>query len=232
MRIALIGSPGSGKGTQALRIAQALDIRGVGTGEIIRRAIRDGTEFGRIAAPLIDAGKFIPDELADEIVRGELADSGDFLLDGYPRTVAQAEWFDGWLKSQSIALDAVIDLSISDDEAVRRILGRRICPNLRCGITFAAPELRFENCPRCGTPPGIRLDDSEEIVRTRLAIFHAVQQPIRDFYRRGGILIEISASAPVDSITERILNSLPLSHRPDHEPIVPCFNGTTTNPPS
>jgi len=214
MRLVLIGAPGSGKGTQARRLCERLGLVYIGTGDILRDAIRLGTAVGREAQPLIDAGRFVPDSVANDLVADlfRARRPEKFVMDGYPRTYAQAIAFDALLAQQFLKLDAVIDLSVSDDEVVRRIGGRRICSDAACGIcynrafeTSAHPDV----CDRCGSRLKAREDDGEATVRQRLAIFHSNTDALLDHYRRAGLVKEVSATDPVETIYESIVRRLP-----------------------
>ena len=214
MRLVLIGAPGSGKGTQARRLCERLGLVYIGTGDILREAIRRGTAVGREAKPLIDAGRLVPDTVANDMV-AELFRARrpeKFVMDGYPRTYSQAIAFDALLAQQFLKLDAVVDLSVSDDEVVRRIGGRRICTSAACGVCSNSafqPTVAPDACDRCGSPLAVRDDDSEATVRTRLAEFHANTDALIEHYRRAGLLKEISATDPVESIYRNIVRRLP-----------------------
>lgn len=214
MRLVLIGAPGSGKGTQARRLCERLGLLYIGTGDILREAIRSGTAVGREAKPLLGAGRLVPDTMANDMVadlfRAHRPEK--FVMDGYPRTYSQAIAFDALLAQQFLKLDAVVDLAVSDDEVVRRIGGRRICSGAACGYCFNPafePTAAPGACDRCGSPLAVRDDDSEATVRTRLAEFHANTDALIEHYRRAGLLNEISATEPVESIYQNIVRRLP-----------------------
>ena len=214
MRLVLIGAPGSGKGTQARRLCERLSLVYIGTGDILREAIRLETAVGREARPLIDAGRLVPDTMANDMVADlfRARRPEKFVLDGYPRTYSQAIALDALLAQQFLKLDAVVDLAVDDDEVVRRIGGRRCCSNAACGVCY---NLAFQPiaqpgiCDRCGHSLAERPDDGEATVRTRLAEFHANTDALVEHYRRAGLLKEISAVDPVETIYANILRRLP-----------------------
>jgi adenylate kinase len=215
MRLVLVGPPGSGKGTQAKLLVERLGLAYIGTGEILRDAIRQGTPTGRLADPLIKQGLLVPDTVVNDVV-AELFRRPDrperFVMDGYPRTYAQAIAFDALLAQQFLKLDAVIDLDIPDDEVVRRISSRRCCANKACGTCFNlafVPPKKDGVCDKCGSPLMLRDDDKEETVRRRLAEFHKNTDALIDHYRQRGLLREVSAMDPVETIYGNIVKRLP-----------------------
>ncbi len=214
MRLVLIGAPGSGKGTQARKLCERLGLLYIGTGDILRAAIRQNTTVAREAKPLIDAGRLVPDTMANDLV-AELFRAQhpeQFVMDGYPRTYSQAIAFDALLAQQFLKLDAVVDLAVSDDDVVRRIGSRRCCSNSACGVCY---NLEFQRpklpnvCDRCGSTLMNRDDDGETTVRTRLAEFHANTDSLIEHYRRAGLLKEISATDPAETIYQNIVQCLP-----------------------
>lgn len=214
MRLVLVGPPGSGKGTQAKRLVERLGLSYVGTGDMLREAVRRQTEVGRLVEPLMKQGLLVSDVIVNEAVaelfRGEHRPER-FVMDGYPRTYAQAIAFDALLAQQMLALDAVIDLDIADEEVVRRISGRWCCPKTDCGLCFhltAQPPKVAGRCDRCGSELVQRADDKEETVRRRLTEFHRNTDDLVDHYRRRGLLREVPATDPPETIYQNILKAL------------------------
>lgn len=215
MRLVLVGPPGSGKGTQAKRLVERLGLSYVGTGEILREAVRLNTPVGRVAGPLLKQGLLVPDPVVNDVVaelfRGP-SRPDRFVMDGYPRTLAQAVAFDALLRQQFLKLDAVVNLAIDDEEVVRRISGRRCCPNPACGVCFHvlanAPKAPGV-CDRCGSSLTLRDDDKEETVRRRLLEFHKNCDPLLDHYARLGLVRNVSALDPVETIYQNIVKALP-----------------------
>lgn len=214
MRLVLVGPPGSGKGTQAERLVRRFDLTVIGTGAMFRDHIERGTEIGRLAGPLIRQGLLVPDRVADEMVADLFRGPGrpqSFVMDGYPRTYAQAVAFDALLKLEHLWLDAVIHLTISDDEVVRRIGGRICCPNPECGLCFhvvARPPKVPGVCDECGAKLVVREDDREETIRRRLGQFHANTDTLLEHYRRQNLVDDIPAADPPDVIFQNILTAL------------------------
>ncbi|MEU6982776.1 adenylate kinase [Streptomyces sp. NPDC046324] len=213
MRIVLVGPPGAGKGTQAAFLAKNLDIPHISTGDLFRANISQGTELGVKAKAYMDAGDLVPDEVTIGMAkdRMEQADAANgFLLDGFPRNVAQAEALDVVLKAEDMQLDAVLDLEVPEDEVVKRIAGRRICRNDSAHVfhvTYTPPKAEGV-CDVCGGELYQRDDDSEETVRRRLEVYHTQTEPIIDYYRAQNLVVTISALGKVDEVTARAMAAL------------------------
>lgn len=214
MRLVLVGPPGSGKGTQAERLVRHFGLTPVGTGAMFRDAIDRGTEIGKVAGPLIKQGLLVPDHIVNDVV-AELFRSprrpNCFVMDGYPRTYAQAVAFDALLKLEFMPLDAVVNLAISDNDVVRRIGGRLCCSSPECGVCFhvtARPPKVTGQCDVCGAPIVIREDDKEETIRRRLGEFHKNTDALLEHYRKQGLVRDIAATDPPDVIFENILTAL------------------------
>ncbi|GAX57153.1 adenylate kinase [Streptomyces olivochromogenes] len=213
MRIVLVGPPGAGKGTQAVRLAEKLRIPHISTGDLLRANISQQTELGKLAKSYMDAGNLVPDEVTIAMVKDRMEQpdaEGGFLLDGFPRNVQQAEALDQLLETKGIKLDAVLDLEVPEDEVVKRIAGRRICRNDSSHVfhvTYSPPK-KEGVCDVCGGELYQREDDSEETVRTRLEVYHTQTEPIIAYYKAQGLVVTISSLGPVDKITQRALKAL------------------------
>ena len=214
MRLIIIGPPGSGKGTQANRLSERLGLAHVSTGDILRDAIKRQSPEGRSASSYVATGRLVPDELVNEIIRalfrGKKAPR-QFIMDGYPRTVAQADFFDRVLKDQGLDLGGVIFLQVPDEEITERLSGRRTCPNPTCGASYHVkfqPPRRPDVCDRCDTRLVQREDDKPETIAKRLAVYHAVYDELVDHYRRAGCLKEIDGVGDMEAVYERILEAL------------------------
>jgi adenylate kinase len=220
MRLVLVGPPGSGKGTQAELLVARLGVRYIGTGEILRDAIRQQTPTGRQVEPLMRAGLLVPDAVVNDVVAELFRLPGrpeSFVMDGYPRTYAQAIAFDALLAQQYLKLDAVIDLTIADEEVVRRISGRRCCSNKDCGALYHAtvklPKVA-NVCDKCGGPLLIRDDDKEETIRQRLQEFHKNTDALLAHYETRGLRKPVSALDPPETIYANIRKQLPQNGGP------------------
>ncbi|MBM7439321.1 adenylate kinase [Streptomyces sp. HB132] len=213
MRILLIGPPGAGKGTQAVRLASHLSIPHVSTGDLFREHIAAGTELGRHAHTHIHAGLLVPDELTIGVIEERLArpdTERGFLLDGFPRNLAQAQALDGMLAGFKSRPDAVLDLEIPEDQVVRRIAGRRLCRQDRTHISHvdhSPPEVAGV-CDLCGGELYQRDDDREATVRKRLKVYRTRTAPVVDHYQAQGLVTTISAHGQVQEVLHRALDAL------------------------
>ena len=203
MNIIFLGPPGAGKGTQAQRVCSALNIPQISTGDILRRAIKEQTPTGVKAKAFIDAGKLVPDEVIIDIVRDRLAQAdcaGGYILDGFPRTVPQAEALEG-----IAAIDAVIELDVADEKLIERLSGRRVC--LKCGATYHVSRLNGETrCAACGDTLIQRDDDKAETVLNRLTVYHNQTAPLVYFYQKRGLLKVIDGAQDMDTIFASIMD--------------------------
>ena len=203
MQVIFIGPPGSGKGTQAKRLASTLGIPHISTGDILREAVADRTELGRKAAPIMKEGKLVPDDLMVGIIRDRLAKADarkGFILDGFPRTLVQAEKLDNLVGGGNGSRNLrVLQLLVPDDVIVKRIALRRSCPE--CGAIYhleTAPPANDLVCDRCGAEVVARPDDTEQAVRKRLESFHRQTLPVATFYKTKSILREVDGVGPVE----------------------------------
>ncbi|HYC60085.1 MAG TPA: adenylate kinase [Thermoanaerobaculia bacterium] len=215
MKIIFIGPPGSGKGTQAKRLASRFGIPHISTGDMLREAVTDGTELGLQAAPIMASGGLVSDDLMISIIDerlGKADASKGFILDGFPRTIVQAEKLDGIVGKSAGNGDGglrVLQLLVPDDAIVRRITQRRTCA--QCGAIYHLennPPATGSVCDRCGAEVIARADDTEQAVRKRLESFHRQTLPVATYYKAKSILREVDGVGPVDEIFERIEKSL------------------------
>ena len=212
MRLILVGPPGAGKGTQAVFLAAHFAIPHISTGDIFRLNIKGETDLGKLAKSYMDAGNLVPDSVTNAMLEDRLthtdAENG-FLLDGYPRNVGQAEFLADVLVKKSIALDAVLELSIPHEEIIKRLSGRRTCRN--CGasshVIFDKPKVEGV-CDNCGGELYQREDDKEEVVANRLNVYTEQTEPIIAFYRNLGLLKVINAVGNVSEISTNAIAAL------------------------
>lgn len=206
MKLILLGAPGAGKGTQAERISKKFDIPAISTGEILRSAIKDGTELGMKAKSYMDSGALVPDEVVIGIVKEYLTSDkckNGYILDGFPRSIPQAEALD----AMGVKLDAVLSIEVEDEKIVERMSGRRVCGG--CGATHHIvynPSKVSGKCDKCGEQLSIRKDDAPETVRARLSTYHEITEPLKEFYSSKGILITIEGQEQVDD-TSALVNA-------------------------
>ena len=205
MNVVFLGPPGAGKGTQAVRVCERLGIPQISTGDILRKAIREQTETGLKAKSYIDQGLLVPDEVVIDIVRERLAMpdcQNGYILDGFPRTVPQAQALSGFAR-----IDAVIVVEVSAEQLVARLSGRRVCP--ACGATFHVSSLGGRtDCDKCGAGLVQRDDDKAETVLNRLNVYHAQTAPLIDYYGSQGLLKTVDGSQPLDDCFAAILRAL------------------------
>ena len=208
MKIIFLGAPGAGKGTQAEIIASRLGIPTISTGAIIREALKSCTEMGLKAKKFIEAGELVPDDVVIGIIKERLAKSdcqNGFILDGFPRTVPQAEALD----SMGVSLDRVVSIEVPDDVIVERMSGRRVCA--KCGATYHTvynPSLDGVNCDKCKEELTIRRDDAPEVVLSRLEVYHDTTEPLKDFYSKKGNLKLVDGVGSVEEISCRTAEAL------------------------
>lgn len=212
MRLILVGPPGAGKGTQAVHLAAHFGIPHISTGDIFRTNIKGETELGKLAKLYMDAGNLVPDSVTNEMLKDRISHddaSNGFLLDGYPRNVGQAEFLADVLAAKSVSLDAALELLISHEEIIKRLSGRRTCPN--CGAsshtTFDKPKVDGV-CDNCGGELYQRDDDKVEVLTHRLNVYKEQTEPIIEYYRELGILKVISAVGNVTEISARAIAAL------------------------
>ncbi|MBR6518122.1 MAG: adenylate kinase [Oscillospiraceae bacterium] len=207
MNIILLGAPGAGKGTQAEIICEKLSIPTISTGNILRAAMKEGTEMGLKAKSFIEAGALVPDEVIIGIVKERLAADdckNGFILDGVPRTIAQAKAID----EMGIRIDMALDIEVRDETIIERVSGRRVCG---CGASYHIkykPSKVEGVCDACGAALTTRKDDEPQTVLDRLTTYHELTEPLKDFYREKGILVEIGGEGSVDETTALVLKAL------------------------
>lgn len=209
MKIVMLGAPGAGKGTQAIKIADKYDIPHISTGNIFRANIKGGTELGQKAKSYIDKGELVPDEVTIGMLLDRIAQDdckNGYVLDGFPRTIPQAESLTEALKSQGDRIDFALNIDVPDEAIIKRMSGRRACP--KCGATYhivyAAPKT--ENiCDKCGTELIIRSDDKPETVKDRLNVYHQQTEPLIAYYKTAGVLREVDGTQELPKVFEDVV---------------------------
>ena len=208
MKLVLLGAPGAGKGTQAEIISEKYNIPTISTGNIIRAALKNGTQMGLKAKAYIDSGRLVPDDVVIGIIKERLAEDdcqNGFILDGFPRTIPQAEALD----SMNVSIDAALSIEVSDREIVKRMSGRRVCE--KCGASYHTEYKKPKTegvCDGCGSPLIIRKDDEPDTVLDRLDIYHKQTEPLKSYYKSQGKLITVEGQPKVEDTTKLVLDTL------------------------
>ena len=212
MKIIMLGAPGAGKGTQASRIAEKYQIPHVSTGDIFRANIKNGTDLGKEAKKYMDQGQLVPDELTVRILLDRVAQDdckNGYVLDGFPRTIPQAEVLDAELSKLGTKVDYAVNVEVPDENIIGRMSGRRAC--LKCGATYHLEFLRPKTegiCDNCGSELVIRDDDKPETVKKRLTVYHDQTQPLIDYYTEKGVLKTVDGTVSPEQVFQAIENIL------------------------
>ena len=208
MRLILLGPPGAGKGTQAKMLMEKFQIPQVSTGDILRKAVQEGAELGKQAKICMDAGKLVQDDIVIGLIKERIVEAdckGGFILDGFPRTIIQAEKLTETLKEMSLSMDAVIDFEVDNEELVNRLTGRGTCAD--CGAMFhktSRPPAKSGICDGCGGALYQREDDKEETIKKRLEVYQDETAPLKEFYRKQGNLKTAQGYGTVEEIFSRV----------------------------
>jgi adenylate kinase len=208
MRLVILGLPGSGKGTQGVKISEEFGIPQISTGDILRQAVKEGTELGRKAARYMEKGQLVPDDLMVELMLQRLAEEDcrpGFILDGFPRNIHQAETLDALLKEKGMVLDAILKLQVSDEAVIRRLSHRRLCS--RCGADYnllTKPPKEEGICDHCSGSLYQREDDREETIARRLQVYDHQTKPLEAYYRERGTLLIFDAGKDVEEVSANI----------------------------
>lgn len=212
MKIIMLGAPGAGKGTQAKKIAEKYVIPHISTGDIFRANIKNNTELGQKAKTYMDKGELVPDELVVDLImdRFKEADCANgYVLDGFPRTIPQAEALDKALAAQGESVDYAINIEVPDENIINRMSGRRAC--VGCGATYHiqynAPKAEGI-CDHCGEPLILRDDDKPETVKNRLSVYHEQTQPLIEYYKKEGVLKEVDGTQPMEDVFKAVIDIL------------------------
>ncbi|MBP1608533.1 MAG: adenylate kinase [Acidobacteria bacterium] len=209
LALLLFGPPGAGKGTQARQISVALEIPTISTGDMFREALKNQTELGKTAKSYMESGGLVPDELVSAMVKERIARADcarGFILDGYPRTISQAEYLQA-LFDETGEKSLTIGIQVDDEHVIERLAGRLTCP--KCGKMFHqkfTPSKAGENCDECGTKLILRKDDTAEVIRERLQVYHKTTKPLIQYYKGLGSYAEVDGEKAVDEIFNSIMN--------------------------
>lgn len=212
MKIIMLGAPGAGKGTQAKKIADKYQIPHISTGDIFRANIKEGTELGKKAKTFMDAGKLVPDELTIDLLMDRISRPdcvNGYVLDGFPRTIPQAESLEAALEKRGEKIDYAINVEVPDENIIHRMSGRRAC--LNCGATYHVVHIptRVEGiCDRCGSELVLRDDDKPETVKKRLDVYHEQTQPLIEFYSQRGVLVNVDGTRDMEVVFADIVEIL------------------------
>ncbi len=208
MKLILLGAPGAGKGTQAKVISETYHIPAISTGDMIRAAVREQTELGKRVQSIIEAGALVDDDTVVALVKERVAAKdceNGYILDGFPRTIPQAEAY----KAAELGLDKCLEIAVDDEVIIRRMSGRRVCP--KCGATFhieSLPSKAGDKCDKCGEQLIIRKDDQPETVLERLEVYHQQTEPLKAFYKAEGKLVSVDGQQGVEETTKKVLAAL------------------------
>ena len=212
MRLVLLGAPGAGKGTQAMNLSEKLKVPHISTGDIFRYNIKNSTPLGKMAKEYIDKGALVPDEVTIGIVKDRLAQadcSSGFILDGFPRTIPQAESLDAVLSEMDVSLDYAVDIFVPDTEIIKRLSGRRVCP--ACGMSYHihfGPPKKDGICDGCGASLIQREDDREATVLNRLETYHRQTEPLIGYYKGKGRLLVVEGKDKISDTTAEMIKVL------------------------
>ncbi len=207
MNLIIMGAPGAGKGTQSAKISEKYNIPAIATGDILRGAMKAGTELGKAAKSYVDAGQLVPDSVVIGIIKEYLASEdckNGFILDGFPRSIPQAEALD----AMGVKIDVVLSIEVPDEKIVERMSGRRVCS---CGASYHVaynPPAKEDVCDKCGSALYVRADDAAETVKNRLATFHAQTEPVKGYYSTKGILVCVEGREEVADTTAAVFSAL------------------------
>jgi len=212
MQLILMGAPGAGKGTQAAELIKKFNIPQIATGDMFRAAVKEGTELGKKAEACMKSGALVPDEVTVGIVKERLSKDdckGGFILDGFPRTVSQADSLSKILSDLNLKLDRVLNIHVPAENLIERAVGRRICKN--CGATYHVkfnPSKAEGKCDKCGGELYQRADDNAETMKNRLSVYESSTRPLIEYYQKAGVYTEIDGTQSIDKVTADLIKAL------------------------
>ena len=211
MQLLIMGPPGAGKGTQAVKLVEKFKIPQISTGDMFRAAVSEGTELGKKAKACMESGTLVPDEVTVGIVRERLSKDdckNGFILDGFPRTVKQAEALNKILSDLGMTLTKVLNIHVPFEDLIERAVGRRICK--KCGATYHVKfnPSKTDSCDKCGGELYQRADDNEETMKKRLSVYEESTRPLIEYYKKVGVYVEVDGRQPIEKVTEELVNVL------------------------
>ena len=209
MRIVLMGPPGAGKGTQARRLAESTGMKHLSTGDMLRSEVTTGSELGLLAKGFMDKGDLVPDSTIIAMIQGQLANPAGVLLDGFPRTVIQAESLDESLEVAGLPIDKIVHMSVDTEELVRRLSSRAVCKSCQTPYNLVSDAPSIEGvCDKCGSDVIVRDDDKPEAVMNRMKVYEELTAPVLNYYKSRGDVIEIIATGTPDSVFEELTQAI------------------------
>jgi adenylate kinase len=209
MRIVLLGPPGAGKGTQARRLAESTGMKHLSTGDILRAEVAAGSELGLLAKSFMDKGDLVPDSNIIAMIQQYIDDPAGVLLDGFPRTVVQAESLDASLEKAGLPIDSVVHMAVDTDELVKRLSQRVVCVDCQTPYNLSAdPPSKEGVCDKCGGEVIVREDDKPEAVKNRMKVYEELTAPVLDYYKSRGHVTEIIATGTPDSVFEKLSHAI------------------------
>ena len=209
MRIVLLGPPGAGKGTQARRLADSTGMKHLSTGDILRAEVTAGSELGLLAKGFMDKGDYVPDSNIIAMIQNYIDEPAGVLLDGFPRTVVQAEALDKTLNEAGTPIDKVVHMSVDPDELVKRLAGRAVCMNCQTPYNLdSQPPAKAGVCDNCGGKVVVREDDKPEAVKNRMKVYQELTAPVLDYYKSRGDVVEIVATGTPYSVFEKLTQAI------------------------
>ena len=205
MRIAFLGPPGAGKGTQVDLVSREYGVSVLSTGDAFRAMMKREDKLAERVRSYVEKGELVPDEVVFEIVKEFVDNKDSFILDGYPRNLRQAELLDDFLEGKGLALTGVVNILLDEDEIVKRLTGRLVCP--QCGRVYNiyySPPREDKLCDDCGVPLERRIDDEDDVIRQRIKVYHREMKPVVDFYQRKALLFNVDGTGDIHEVFERI----------------------------
>lgn len=208
MRMVILGPPGSGKGTQAEKLSKKFGVKHLSAGDLLREAVANNTTLGKKARAYMEKGELVPDSIILELIEEQIEKCKDgFILDGFPRNLNQARELERYLRRHQEELDVVLNIDVDEDTVIKRLKGRLVCPE--CGKIYSMNDLPSNMvCPKCGAELKQRIDDNEDTIKNRIKVYQKVTFPLVDYYKKKGLLHNVSGKGSIEEVFERIVEFL------------------------